>query len=311
MIARYLILWFLLISALAKWWPSGSFDPFLVVKQGDLAWIICGVMFFIGAMLPRDEVWGVLRRWPAVLGGTTLQYVSMPALAFALGKLWGLEGDYFIGIVMVGCVPGAMASNVLTLNARGNASYSVSLTTLATLVSPLAVPLAMSLTIVEPGPEQKQILVNTSITLLWSVVLPVIAGFAIAQLWRRAGEQLERMGPAVANVAILYVIGVVIAYSRSQLDHLSWNVIAALVCVNLLGYAAGYGGGMAMGLDEPMRRALTIEIGMQNAGLGAALALKLFPDRPAVAIAPALFMFGCMLTGTLLSQIWGARESVG
>jgi bile acid:Na+ symporter, BASS family len=169
----------------------------------------------------------------------------------------------------------------------------------------------MSLTIVEPGAEQKQILVNTSLTLLWSVVLPVIAGFATAQLWRRAGEQLEKIGPVVANVAILYVIGVVIAYSRSQLDHLSWNVIAALACVNLLGFAAGYSGGMAMGLDEPMRRALTIEIGMQNAGLGAALALKLFPDRPAVAIAPALFMFGCMLTGTLLSQIWGSRKSVG
>jgi BASS family bile acid:Na+ symporter len=61
---------------------------------------------------------------------------------------------------------------------------------------------------------------------------------------------------------------------------------------------------VAIRLDEPMRRALTIEVGMQNAGLGAALALKLFPDRPGVAIAPALFMFGCMLTGTLLARAW-------
>jgi BASS family bile acid:Na+ symporter len=60
-----------------------------------------------------------------------------------------------------------------------------------------------------------------------------------------------------------------------------------------------------MRLPEPMRRALTLEVGMQNAGLGAALAVKLFPDQAGVAIAPALYTFGCMLTGTMLAHIWG------
>ena len=66
-----------------------------------------------------------------------------------------------------------------------------------------------------------------------------------------------------------------------------------------------------MRLREPMRRALTLEVGMQNAGLGAALATHLFPDREAVAMAPALYTFGCMLTGTILSQIWNRMGIAG
>mgnify|MGYP002527554365 CR=1 FL=1 len=86
-------------------------------------------MFAIGMMLPRDEVRQVSRRWPVVLGGTVIQFATMPLLAFTIGTLWNIRGDAFLGLMLVGCVgcvPGAMASNVLTMNARGNVSYSVS-----------------------------------------------------------------------------------------------------------------------------------------------------------------------------------------
>ena len=78
--------------------------------------------------------------------------------------------------------------------------------------------------------------------------------------------------------------------------------------MNIGGYLAGYTGGVAMKLPEPMRRALTLEVGMQNAGLGAVLAAQLFAAREAIAIAPAMYTFGCMLTGTLLAGIWTWRE---
>ena len=77
-----------------------------------------------------------------------------------------------------------------------------------------------------------------------------------------------------------------------------------LLIVNVGGYLAGYRAGWAMRLPEPMRRALTLEIGMQNAGLGTVMALSLFPNQPAAAILPATYTFGCMLTGTILARIW-------
>jgi len=102
------------------------------------------------------------------------------------------------------------------------------------------------------------------------------------------------------------VIATVIAKNRDYLQ-LDLALVSALVCVNVSGYAAGYLGGYLIRLDEPMRRALTVEVGMQNAGLGSVLALRLFDDER-VAVAPALYMFGCMLTGTLLAQAWAWRD---
>jgi len=86
-------------------------------------------------------------------------------------------------------------------------------------------------------------------------------------------------------------------------------LLAALVCINLCGYAAGYFGGAAMRLPEPMRRALTLEVGMQNAGLGAALAIKLFGKESDAALAPAMYTFGCMLTGTVLARVWATMNA--
>jgi bile acid:Na+ symporter, BASS family len=315
MLQRFLFIWLVLLSAVAYAWPdivggspgAARFDPF-VLSAPYLPHLFAAAMFAIGWMLPRDEVLQVGRRWPAVLLGTSLQYVTMPALAFLAARLFGFTGDALIGVVLVGCVPGAMASNVLTLLARGNASYSVSLTTLATLLSPLAVPLALRLTL--DGAKDVQLdFFQVSWTLCLTVVFPVIAGHVLGRLFPKGEKPARRVASTVANLVILWVIAVVVGKNRQDLAQVTAALIVSLLLVNAAGYAAGYAGGAAMRLPEPMRRALTLEIGMQNAGLGATLATQLFPDRPAAALAPALYTFGCMLTGTFLARLWSSRPT--
>ncbi|MBI2478540.1 MAG: bile acid:sodium symporter family protein [Planctomycetia bacterium] len=305
MLERFLLFWLLLSSGAAFWWSG----PVAMTKPA-LPWLITVTMFSIGLMLPRDEVRQVFCRWPTVFAGTALQYAVMPLLAFAMGKAFGLTGDAFIGIVVVGCVPGAMASNVLTLNARGNTSYSVSLTTAATFLSPLAVPLVLALALQSKDGVDVAILWNASKTLVITVVVPVLVGHLLSRRFPNFEKHSQRYGAIVANLAILWIIAVVVAISRSQLEKSQLDLLGALLAVNLLGYAAGYAGGWGMRLPEPMRRALTLEIGMQNAGLGAALAVKLFPDQTGVAIAPAIYTFGCMLTGTILAHLWARSSAV-
>ncbi|MEX0817991.1 MAG: bile acid:sodium symporter family protein [Pirellulaceae bacterium] len=303
MLERYLLIWLLLSSGAAYGWP----EP-LAATRPVLPWLIAVTMFSIGLMLPRDEVRQVLRRWPTVFGGTAIQYAVMPLLAFVMGKSFGLTGDAFIGIVVVGCVPGAMASNVLTLNARGNTSYSVSLTTAATFLSPIAVPLVLALALQSSDAVDVDILWKASKMLVLTVVVPVFVGHLLSRRFAAMERYSQRYGAIVANLAILWIIAVVVAISKSQLQQLRLDLFGALLAVNLLGYATGYGGGWGMRLPEPMRRALTLEVGMQNAGLGAALAVKLFPDQPGVAIAPAIYTFGCMLTGTILARVWASAS---
>ncbi len=308
MLQRFLIVWLCLLSAVALWWPADQMDPF-VASAAWLPLVIVLTMFAVGSLLPRDELRQVVARWPTVLSGTVVQYASMPLLAWSIAHLFGLPPAYRIGLIMVGCVPGAMASNVLTLLGRGNVSYSVSLTTSATLLSPLFVPLVLKITL---GKQLPTSLLSLVWRLAWMVVIPVLAGHLLARSWSRFAQFARCSGQAIASVAILWIIAVVVGLNRERLAEMDGRILAAVLALNGCGYTAGMVGGFALRLPVPMQRALTLEVGMQNAGLGTALAAQIFAGQESVLIPTALYTFGCMLTGTMLAHWWrqqdGARE---
>lgn len=307
MLQRALILWLTLLSVVAYFWTTlvPNLDPFTASKP-YLPALIALIMFVIGSLLPPEELKQVWLQWPTVLFGTALQYVAMPLLAFACAQWLLSSQEAQVGIILVGCVPGAMASNVLTLMAKGNVSYSVSLTTCATLLSPLVVPLALLLLL-----QQKVQLdpVAVFLNLLLTVVGPVLTGFGLCRLWKAFAEWMKQWGSTIANLCILWVIAVVVGLNRERMGQATAMYFMALTGINLMGYAIGYTGGMLIGMPEGKRRALTLEIGMQNAGLGATLAVTFFPNRPEIAILPALYTFGCMLTGTVLAHLWSRKAS--
>ena len=311
MLERFLIVWLCLLSLLAYLWPHAPVatwgDPF-VASAPWLWYLIFAAMLALGWLLPRDEMRQVAARWPAVLGGTAVQYGTMPLLSYAVGRLFQLDGPAMIGIVMAGCVPGAMASNVLTLVARGNVSYSLSLTTAATLLSPLIVPWALKWILGQQDIEFPA--AQTAWRLLIYVVLPVVAGHLLSR-WRHPTPRAQRLAASTANLAILWIIAVVVGLNRERLGSIEGRLLAALVCLNLGGYAAGLVAGWLMRLPRGMRRALTLEVGMQNAGLGATLAATLFADQPQTAIGPATYTFGCMFTGTILARLWATLGDNG
>jgi BASS family bile acid:Na+ symporter len=323
MLQRFLLLWLVLSSLLAYSWPrlwsalvvwSGvtldpTFDLFQVVYDaGALKPIIRVTMFCIGCLLPRDEISQVLRKWPTVFGGTAVQYAAMPALAFLVCLVFPLDEATRIGVMFVGCVPGAMASNVLTLAAKGNVSYSVSLTTAATLVSPLAVPAALWLTLGSSHPIDP---IQEGLKLLTLVVGPVVAGHLICRRFQRIETLMRVIAPAAANLTILTIIAVIVGVNRARLGDITPYVLVGLLAVNLLGYTAGVCGGRLLRLPEEMKRALTLEVGMQNAGLGTVMVIEMFPNHPEAAIPTAAYTFGCMLTGTMLAQFWSRRPTTG
>ncbi|MDO4586163.1 MAG: bile acid:sodium symporter family protein [Planctomycetia bacterium] len=302
-LTKYLLLWLVLACFFAFFWKkfcgAEISNPFLLSKWA-MQMFIALTMLMIGSLLPIEEVKQVGRRWKTVFGGTAVQFISMPLLAFLTAHLFHLNNAYFIGVVLVGCVPGAMASNMLTMIARGNVSYSVSLTTSATLLSPFIVPFAL---VVCLGTRVSLNVTEISLTLLLTVVLPVVLGFSfsrISQLWQNLSEKI---GEIVANIVIIWIIASVVAQNRELIFQLNPILFLALLFLNLGGYMAGYWGGFLMKIDSKMRRALVLEIGMQNAGLGTFLATQYFPKTPEAALCCAMYTFGCMFTGIILAQV--------
>lgn len=304
-LTKYLLLWLSLTCLLSFFWKdipgtAGIVDPFAL--NGTMMKILIAIaMLVIGSLLPLEEVKMVIRRWPRILGGTAVQYVSMPLLALAAAHLFRLEGPYYIGIILVGSVPGAMAGNLLTLLAGGNVSYSVGLTTSATLFSPFMIPLLLRFFLgAEISPEVGPMMLDLFLT----VVAPVAIGFAfsrISSLWNRASRAI---GEIMGNIVIIWIISAVVAVNRDGFGSNILFLIAPLFFLNIGGYLAGEFGGRLIRIDSRMRRALILEVGMQNAGLGATIARAYFPEMTETALCCALFTFGCMFTGILVVQLF-------
>ena len=302
-LSKYLLLWLVLVCVLGFSWKTlfgeSAPNPF-GLDANQMATLISVTMLAVGSLLPPDEVKGVVKNWPKILGGTFVQYVSMPLLAFCVAKAFHLTGGYFIGIMLAGCVPGAMASNVLTLTARGNVSYSVGLTTSATLLSPFVVPGTMWFFFRDHDVDVD--FLSVMVSLLLTVVLPVVLGFTLSSTWKLWRKGSEVFAEIAANIAIIWIISSVVANNGEKIANLKFVTIAAILVLNFLGYLAGYWGGVALKLTPAMRRALTIEVGMQNAGLGTTLATLFFEDQPEAALVCASYTFGCMATGVILAQ---------
>jgi len=302
-----ILFWLILTSGLALFWPAAvvGFDPF-VMKTWMLWLAIVLTMFSLGGLISPEELKPLRERpWWVMLGVAT-QVIVMPFAAWLATCLIPMDPEMTLGVLLVGCVPGAMASNVLTSTARGSVAYSVSLTSLATLLSPISVPVILWLLARQ---QTQDSLAKSALLLATLVTLPTILGYVVSVRRRSVQVFLHARGSLIASVSLLWIISTVVAANRVALLSVSGLILFALLLVNLTGYLGGYLVGWVSKLPNSYRRALTLEVGMQNAGLGTILSVTILGEGTSAAIPTAAYTFGCMLSGTLLAIIWRRWET--
>jgi BASS family bile acid:Na+ symporter len=263
------------------------------------------IMFGMGTTLSLRDFARVAQMPRAALVGVLLQFAVMPLLAASLARTFGFDGALAAGIILIGASPGGVASNVITYLAGGNVELSVTLTTISTTLSPFLTPLAMT------------VLAGTYLELdasamMWSIVQLIIApiglGFVANTLLRRAAEWRDRLLPIVSMGAICVVLAIMTASARDQLLEAALSLLALVVIHNTGGYLLGYWGARGAGLSEADARTVSVEVGMQNAGMAAGLAVSVLHSAPAGLAATA---FGTVmnLTGAMLASWWRGRPA--
>ena len=280
------------------------FHPELLAGYGNLIVPLLGVvMLGMGLTLRPENFSGILARPVTIALGVGLQYLIMPLSAWLVSRFFDLPLELTIGVILVGACPGGTASNVICYLARGDVALSITLTTASTLVSVFLTPLLTWVYIGQrvPVPVEGMLLDIAGI-----ILLPVGVGVLCNRYAGHYLRGIKKVFPLVSASAIVLIIGIIVALNRPHLPLVAMPVLAAVFWQNLLGLAGGYFGARLLGLDERTRRTLAIEVGMQNSGLGVALAQLHF--SAAAALPGALFSIWHNITGAVLAAYWGAKS---
>ncbi|MEW8028259.1 MAG: bile acid:sodium symporter family protein [Candidatus Thiodiazotropha sp.] len=298
-ITRLFPVWALVFSLAAYGKPGLFIDlkPAIVPLLGV-------VMFGMGMTLTWKNFTAVLRR-PSVIGlGVLMQYMVMPFAAWLIAILIGLPPYLMAGLVLVGACPGGTASNVVCYLARGDVALSITLTTASTLLAIIATPILTWLYVGQKVPVPIA-------SMLWSifkiVLLPVSLGVLVNSFFTRKLGAIKHIFPLLSVLAIVVIIAIIVALNKANLATMGMAVALSVILHNLLGLAGGYWLPRALGWDERVCRTLAIEVGMQNSGLGVALAVKYF--SVAAALPGALFSIWHNLTGSMLAGFWSRHKT--
>jgi len=265
--------------------------------------LLLGVIMFGMGLTLRPADFAVLGRRPrAVVVGVLAQYSVMPLLGWGVAEVLDLDPLLAVGMVLVGASPGGTASNVVVHLARGDVALSVAMTTVSTLLATVLTPLLVLWLAGSTLEVQASSLV---VSILQVVLVPVVAGALVRRLAPAAVERALPLLPLVSVLGIVVVVAAVVGANADAVRSAGPLVLLAVVVHNLLGLAVGRLVGRVTGVGEAASRAVSIEVGMQNSGLAAALATVHF--APLAALPAALFSVWHNLSGSAVAAWWARR----
>ena len=258
------------------------------------------IMFGMGTSMGLKDFAGVIKMPKGVFIGVGSHFIIMPLLGFTLAKLSGFPPEIAAGIILVGCSPNGMASNVMSYLAKANLALSVTITAVSTMLAPFFTPLLMKLL----GGEFIQI---DAAKMMWEIVkiviIPIGAGILFNRYLLKRARWLETLMPLVSMFGIAFIIVIITAAGRDSLLNIGGLLVLLVLIHNLLGYTLGYWSGRLFKMSERDCRTMAIEVGMQNAGLASGLA-KEMGKIATVGLAPAVFGPLMNTTGSLLANYW-------
>ncbi len=294
-------IWVLLFAILAFFAPEQFtwIVPYIVPLLGI-------IMFGMGLTLSKKDFSEVFRRPGTVLIGVLGQFIIMPSLAWILCQALNLPPEIAVGVILVGCCPGGTASNVMTFLARGDVALSVAITSVTTLLAPVVTPALIYLL-------ASQWLEVSAAAMFWSIVqvviLPIVLGVIAQALLREKVEGCVNALPLVSVVAIVAIVAAVVAANQARIATTGLLIFAVVVLHNGLGLLLGYWLAKLSGLSMAQRKTLSIEVGMQNSGLGAALATAHF--SPLAAVPSAIFSVWHNISGPIVATLFQRFKNDG
>ena len=292
-------LWVIIFVCIA--YNAPSYFTFLAPYISILLGI---VMFGMGLTLRAKDFSEVFTRPLEVIIGILGQFIIMPLTAWGLCKVLGLSDEIAVGVILVGCCPGGTASNVMTYLGKGDVPLSVTVSSCTTVLAPIVTPALIYLFAnqwVDVDPY------GMFMSIVNIVILPIVAGVIINSFFGKFVRNVVVALPLISVFAIVAIVIAVVAVSQQKIAETGLIIFAVVVLHNGLGLALGYFLAKVCGMSVAKRKAISMEVGMQNSGLGVALAMAHF--SPLSAVPSAIFSVWHNISGPILATIYANMKN--
>ena len=299
-IARWMGGLVLLLVVLALLMPA----PFAAIDLWVINPMLGLIMFGMGMTLSPQDFRIVFSRPKDVIIGCAAQFTVMPLLAWVLSWLFDLPPELALGVILVGCCPGGTASNVITYLAKGDLALSVGMTATSTVLAPLMTPL---LTWLMAGKFVDVDTVAMLMSIVYVVIGPVAAGFLIQRYMPRFTRWAVAYLPAFSSLMIALLVAIIVGHNAGQLLKGGMVVVLVVILHNIGGFTLGYVLGRLLGLSDDKRKAISIEVGMQNSGLASSLATIHFAAYPMAVVPGAIFSVWHNVCGAFVAKLFASR----
>ncbi|EFI71824.1 MULTISPECIES: bile acid:sodium symporter family protein [Segatella] len=276
--------------------------------RGKTQTVILGIiMLTMGLTLSTNDFKVLAKRPLDIFVGACAQFIIMPGIAYLLVRVWRLEPALALGILLVGCCPGGVSSNVMSFLCRGDVAFSVGMTCASTILAPFMTPFLMKLTAGE-------IIIIDAVRMFMDIfivtIFPIAIGCMLNYFYskRDVFPKIQSFMPGVSVICLAFIVGGVISTVHDKLVargfYLFIWTFAVVFCHNTLGYIMGYLSGKFAGFSIDKKRTISIEVGMQNAGLATVLAGNFFAAQPLAVLPCAISCAWHSISGTILAGLY-------
>ena len=282
-------------------------DLFLWVRGNTQTVILGIIMLTMGLTLTTNDFRILARRPLDILIGACAQFFIMPCVAYLLVKVFHLEPALALGILLVGCCPGGVSSNIMSYLCHGDVAFSVGMTCASTLLAPVMTPLLMQYL---AGEIIAIDTIGMFLNILIVTIIPVGIGCFLNYNYSQSKHfpTIQSLMPGLSVISLACIVGGVISTVHDSLIARGlWLFLwtfAVVFCHNTLGYILGYLAGKASGFNKAKKRTISIEVGMQNAGLATVLAGNFFAAQPLAVLPCAISCAWHSISGTILAGLF-------
>jgi len=302
---KFMAIIVLVIAVLALFVPKSC----LWIQTKWINYLLMIVMFGMGLTLKLEDFKLIFSRPKDIICGCLAQFIIMPALAFALSKIFNLDPSLMAGVILVGTCPGGTSSNVITYLSKGDVALSVGMTSVNTLLAPILTP---AITYLLLRTTVKVDALAMFISIIKVVIVPIGLGFLINKFFGKFTQKIVKILPMISVIAICLIVAAVVSHNSAKILSTGAIVFVIVILHNLLGYGCGFGLGKLLHLTPAKTKALSVEIGMQNSGLATSLAGTAFPDLAMATVPGAIFSVWHNISGAILANIynrWAVEET--